>query len=361
MQIKNFNNLTPNNNIMKKLYSTMMLLATIVAALSFAACGDDDGDVPSGGSSFLVGTWSVNSHQGMRGDLGEDEFEYFQLKSDGTYVDVLYDDGFQISRGTWRATETTLILEGDIKGTLTYEIYNLTQSSMSLLILDITVSVTKVPDSIIEKYLNGCSEYKGGSLSSSYVDLGLPSGTLWATCNIGASNPEDYGDYFTWGETEGYNSGKTNFNWSTYKWCNGTDNSLTKYNTDSSYGNVDNKTELNLNDDAAYVNRGPEWRIPTYDQFQELINSNYTTNHWISVNGVLGHLITSKMNGNFIFLPAAGSRYDNSLSGTGSWGHYWSRSLGSEGGAWYLRFGSSSLFLDDRNRSRGQSVRPVRR
>ena len=86
-----------------------------------------------------------------------------------------------------------------------------------------------------------------------YVDLGLPSGTLWATCNVGATAPEEYGDYFAWGETTGYNSGKTTFNWSTYKYCNGDYDKLTKYCNKSSSGTVDNKTTLDPEDDVAHV------------------------------------------------------------------------------------------------------------
>ena len=92
-----------------------------------------------------------------------------------------------------------------------------------------------------------------------WVDLGLPSGTLWATCNVGANAPEEYGDHFAWGET----SPKDVYNWSTYQWCNGSMFTLTKYNTESSLGMVDNKTELDPEDDAAYVNWGPSWRTPT--------------------------------------------------------------------------------------------------
>lgn len=93
-----------------------------------------------------------------------------------------------------------------------------------------------------------------------YIDLGLPSGTLWATMNIGASSPEDYGDYFAWGET----APKDVYDWSTYKWCNGSSNTLTKYCFNSSYGNngfVDNLTELDPEDDAATVNWGQDWRM----------------------------------------------------------------------------------------------------
>ena len=133
---------------------------------------------------------------------------------------------------------------------------------------------------------------------STYVDLGLPSGTLWATCNIGANSPEEYGDYFAWGETEGYNSGKTSFNWLTYKWCKGSETTMTKYCGNSSYGYngfTDELTELDLEDDAAYVNWGPAWRMPSIEQCEELINSSYTTTDWTIQNGVYGRKITSKI------------------------------------------------------------------
>lgn len=90
---------------------------------------------------------------------------------------------------------------------------------------------------------NGGKGLKG---KHEYVDLGLPSGTLWATCNVGAYSPEEYGDYFAWGETKGYNAGKTDFSWATYQWCNGSYNSLTKYNFVSGLGTVDNKDKLDL-------------------------------------------------------------------------------------------------------------------
>ena len=200
---------------------------------------------------------------------------------------------------------------------------------------------------------------------STYVDLGLPSGTLWATCNIGATSPEDYGDYFAWGETAGYNDGKTDFNWSTYKWCEGSKYTMTKYCTNSSYGNngfTDNKTELDLEDDAAYVNWGPAWRMPSNEQFAELINSSYTTTTWTTQNGVYGRLITSESNGNSIFLPAAGGRYNSSLSFAGETGVYWSRTLTESDpkGARFLIFGSSNVSTSYANRSGGRSVRPVR-
>ena len=199
-----------------------------------------------------------------------------------------------------------------------------------------------------------------------YVDLGLPSGTLWATCNIGANSAEEYGDYFAWGETKGYSSGKTDFGRDTYRWCNDDYNEMTKYCTDSSYGYngfTDDKTELDLEDDAAYVNWGPAWRMPSEEQFEELINSSNTTTEWTTQNGVDGRKITSKKNGNSIFLPAAGCRSDSSLYRDGSDGYYWSRTLHSDGPdyAGGLGFDSSGIYADYYYRYYGQSVRPVRR
>ena len=198
-----------------------------------------------------------------------------------------------------------------------------------------------------------------------YVDLGLPSRTLWATCNIGANRPEDYGDYFAWGETVGYNGGKTTFNWSTYKWCEGSYDTQTKYCYNSSYGNdgfTDGKTGLDLEDDAAYANWGPNWRMPTLEQFEELINSDYTTTTWTNQNGVDGRLITSKSNSRTLFLPAAGYRDDSSLGNAGSDGLYWSRTLNKSypNDAWGLDFLSSYIFASYYNRYYGLSVRPVR-
>ena len=105
-----------------------------------------------------------------------------------------------------------------------------------------------------------------------FVDLGLSSGTLWATCNVGATNPEEYGDYFAWGEVV---PNKETYTWSTTAWVyyEGSSLRFSKYNTSEQYGAIDNKTELDPEDDAAYVNWGPEWRIPTEEQIKELISN----------------------------------------------------------------------------------------
>lgn len=195
-----------------------------------------------------------------------------------------------------------------------------------------------------------------------YVDLGLPSGTLWATMNVGADNPEDYGDYFAWGETTGYSSDTSDgyvFDWTSYKWCNGSRTSITKYCTDSSYGTVDNKTELDLEDDAANVLWGGDWRIPSNAQIEELCNIAYTTTTSTTTNGVSGVLITSKSNGKSIFLPSAGFRY-NGLMSNGSFGFYTTRSLYSESDKTYvINTFMGYAFPSNDLRSLGFSVRPA--
>ena len=186
------------------------------------------------------------------------------------------------------------------------------------------------------------------------VDLGLS--VKWATMNIGANAPEDYGDYFAWGET----TAKTDYSWSTYKWCQGTYKTLTKYNTSSdySYSAPDNKTQLELADDAAYVNWGGTWRMPTDAELTELRTKCTWT--WTSLNGVNGMKVAGP-SGNSIFLPAAGSRYGASLNGAGSYGNYWSSSLGesSPSDAWDVYFNSSGAYRSYNDRYRGRSVRAV--
>ena len=194
-----------------------------------------------------------------------------------------------------------------------------------------------------------------------YVDLGLPSGTLWATCNIGANAPEEYGDYFAWGETEP----KDYYHSNTYKWFvegSGIDYWITKYCNDSTEGYngfVDNKMELDPEDDAAYVNWGPSWRMPTKEQQDELRES--CTWNWTTLNGVNGCQVTGP-NGNTIFLPAAGFRKADLLTSDGTNGYYWSRTLYpyTSFGAYYLRCFPSNIGWDYTRRSTGFTVRAVR-
>lgn len=194
-----------------------------------------------------------------------------------------------------------------------------------------------------------------------YVDLGLPSGTLWATTNIGAENPENYGEYFAWGEVEGTKNGKYNFTWGSYKWGEG-ENSINKYSTSEVYGVADNIKELELEDDAAYINWGRKWRIPSRMQIDELISTTSTTIEMVKQNNVIGWKITSIINGNSIFLPAAGKRYSTLTSDEGTFGRYWTRDLDTNtcSRAAYLSLSSTSIFNLLFYRCYGYTIRPVR-
>ena len=163
---------------------------------------------------------------------------------------------------------------------------------------------------------------KGGGYE--YVDLGLPSGLKWAKCNVGAEKETDYGYYFQWGDIVDKSDSKCS--WATYKHCNGSGTTLTKYcrYNCSSYGTVDDKTTLDLEDDAARANMGGDWRMPTEAEFQELINN--TTKNRTQVNGVNGFKFTGS-NGNYIFIPASGRRYLDSLNDAGGYCYVWSSSL----------------------------------
>lgn len=173
-----------------------------------------------------------------------------------------------------------------------------------------------------------------------YVDLGLS--VKWATCNVGATSPEDYGDYFAWGET----TAKEIYLWDTYTMT------------------ADGKTVLDAEDDAAAVNWGGAWRMPTLDEMKELLNPDNCSWEWTTVNEVNGYKVTSKKEGytdKSLFLPAAGCRYGSSLDDAGSFGGYWSatRSEDDPNRAYYLLFDSGYQDWYHCGRYNGLSVRPV--
>ncbi len=189
-----------------------------------------------------------------------------------------------------------------------------------------------------------------------YIDLGLPSGLKWATRNEGAETPEAYGNYYAWGETT---APKDSYYWDTYKWRAGSGNAFTKYNTDSNYGIVDNKTTLDPADDVAAANWGGKWRMPTDAEWTELRENCVWT--WTTQNGTKGYKVTSKTNGNSIFLPAAGGWSDDYLSGVGGDGSYWSSSLSTDDPyeAGSVIFTSNVVHGTYELRYCGFSVRPV--
>ena len=181
-----------------------------------------------------------------------------------------------------------------------------------------------------------------------YVDLGLPSGLKWATCNVGATSPEEYGDYYAWGETT-TKSEYTEENCPTYGL------SISEL---QSQGYTDGEGKLTAQYDAATANWGGDWRMPTRAELSELLN-NCT---WTSTtqNGISGYNVEGP-NGNSIFLPAAGFRDGSSLGGAGSYGFYWS-SMPNESNsryAYYLSFNRVSRNMGYYSRGYGRSVRPV--
>jgi len=231
--------------------------------------------------------------------------------------------------------------------------------------------------------VSAVSVFKSGTENGhDYVDLGLTSGTRWATANVGAKTPQDYGNYYAWGET----TTKEVYNWENYKYANGEYDQLTKYCNSSSYGNngfTDSKTTLDLSDDAAAANWGGKWRMPTVAQQEELLDQCY----WVwteSYNGsdVKGYIVykaktssdkgvkiyegetpssSYKLSDAHIFLPAAGCRFGGDLRSAGSDGGCWSSSLstGVPSSAWYVFFSSDGVYNYYGVRYIGWSVRAV--
>ena len=271
------------------------------------------------------------------------------------YVEVVSDGGFAVTeRGVcWSVDHNPTIngshaSVGSGTGSFSYTISGLEANTTYYVRAYATNSVgTAYSDEVSFTTVPASNDHE-------YVDLGLPSGTLWATCNVGANAPEEYGDYFAWGETQP----KDHYDWSTYQYCNGSSNTLTKYcdNPDYGYnGFVDNLTTLLPEDDAAVVNWGVEWRMPTKEEWEELYNN--TTDTWITWNGINGRLFVAE-NGNSLFLPATG----NSFIGGGSNAYYWSNYVNPDKPhfAWCFMYWSTGGFMYTDWRSYGLPVRPVR-
>ena len=227
------------------------------------------------------------------------------------------------------------------------------KSALKVVMLMLVLAVGCKPD---EPNNGGDNNHLNGH---EYVDLGLPSGTLWATCNVGADAPEEVGDYFAWGDT----LPKEMYDWKSYRYATFVDGyyELTKYCTDSCCGVngfIDGLTILEPIDDAALANWGAGWRMPTKEEWEELYqNTDYV---WTTQNGMKGRLLTGP-NGNSIFFPATGFRLDGELICTGL-GIYWSSTLqtGSQVSAWSFHFNFENCHVcGTYERSRGQCVRAV--
>lgn len=195
-----------------------------------------------------------------------------------------------------------------------------------------------------------------------FVDLALPSGTLWATCNLGADRPEEAGHYYAWAETEG---GKPYYSWENYKYATGGGREITKYCLSSDYGNVDNKMNLDAEDDAATMEWGKSWSIPTEQQYHELTDTTNCQWAWVEKyheSDTPGYVVTSKRNGRQIFMPAVGLYNNNGLENDGFCGLYWSSALCADQSnyALYFYFDEEELLFDNYNRSNGLAIRPIK-
>ena len=193
-----------------------------------------------------------------------------------------------------------------------------------------------------------------------WVELGLPSGLKWAATNIGASTPTDYGNYFAWGEIE--QQANNRYYWDSYKHCNGTYYSITKYGAYPSYGVTDNYKTLFAEDDAACQKWKGKWRMPTREEFEELLFyctvKSVTSYDGVEINGIT----IEARNGNVIFLPTAGYYKEGENSSTNRYAFYWTSTLfniRSSDSAYYFDYESGSLGIESTERYRGMSVRAV--
>jgi hypothetical protein len=234
-----------------------------------------------------------------------------------------------------------------------------------------------IPSGTIQTMIDNVSidcGFYGTGTTHEYVDLGLPSGTLWATENIKNDNGDDL--YFAWGEVSGYSSSQVgivkNFDWTSnngvdgyvfgpYNSSDSTNLGMTKYNK------TDGKTILEPEDDAATANWGSDWCMPNNTQFYELENTDNTTTAWTQVNGINGMLFTSKFNGNTLFLPADGLANKGKFYEVNTAGRYWtsiiSKYISSNSGYLYILSNKNGDICEVRESDRynGHTIRPVRK
>lgn len=205
-------------------------------------------------------------------------------------------------------------------------------------------------------------------MNDNLVDLGLS--VKWSTCNIGATKPNEFGDYFAWGETEP----KDSYLLENYKLCVKVDSWIdveySKYNVEPGpkdksviiKGKIDNLKKLELDDDAAHKVLGGKWRMPTIEEFMELRNK--CKWDWTTIDKINGYIVSGKKPGfkdNFIFIPAAGYRSSSSYQNIGTHGYYWSRSVNDKNSntALYFSFNTERDGVYASSRSYGLTIRPV--
>lgn len=327
-----------NFKLLQKLVFFMVFGLTLC---TLQACSDDEDNSPK---HKLVGAWTRN--------WGDGRSEIYEFDKDGTFREILLFEETQTGIYTVNNKLGTLTLSYSSGSTSTWLLTELNNSYFIMMSTSTANSYTYNRREVDPKgtYDTFTSVKVSGHEA---VDLGLS--VKWATCNVGASSWEKEGNYYAWGET----STKTEYNRENYKWGTPYYNyygdiiglKYIKYCTDSDYGTVDNKTTLDAYDDAATVNWGTKWRMPTEEEFQELWEK--CTTIYATRNGVDGVYYLAK-NGNYIFLPETGNKRDDyKYSGV----DYWTSSLYDydDSEAWYFDFSS----LGGRGRYEGRTVRPV--
>lgn len=300
-----------------------------ILSVGFMACSDDDDDDEE---FSLIGMWEYSYNGG---------YDLYQFNGDGTGKGATSEGIFWTFKYELNAKTMKLVYTKENESAEVWSIEPISNSSIEIDGEWILSKTEKQIEEIEEK-----PQYEA-------VDLGLS--VKWATCNVGASKPEEYGDYYAWGET----TTKSDYSWDTYKWCGNEEYTVTKYCTDSYYGTVDNLTTLTSSDDVATVKWGSKWRMPTKEEMKELVEN--CTWVWTIQGGANGMKVKGH-NGNSIFLPAAGYRYyGSSLYYAGEYGAYWGATLyeDNEWGAYYIDFVSNVYDVSERYRYYGRTVRPV--
>ena len=279
----------------------------------------------------------------MSGHLSADNNEdlpcsvWFLFSSTATTVDGLKESGVCLEASV------------DPNGDFSYSTYSLSYNTTYYYL-----ACAKVQDKV---FYGELKSFTTKNFEFAALDMGLS--VKWANANLGATTPEGYGDYYAWGETDI----KDFYYYTNYKWSNGSDYFL-KYNTNSSYGVVDNLTVLDVSDDVAHVKLGGKWRMPTIKEADELISTKSSASYqwkWMSINGNKGWLVTYLVNNNSLFLPASGDYYRDYVREAGSYGYFWTSSLcvGSPWHAYKIVFCSSYIKKTGIDRDAGLSIRPV--
>lgn len=358
-----------------------------------------DGEKPT--LSIVDGKWYVQygnssktylgqatGNKGDKGDKGDAFFESVTESDDSEYVTFTLTNGDTFEIPLYKKLEINVdpyetIMDGGAKQTITYTVSGggakpeVSAVASGGWVVMVTrsgakgVLTVKVPNPYVDSDVTLIASAFGQTTmtvlefgTNPYVNLDLPSGNLWATTNLNAEESTSYGYYYAWGETTGHKrySGY-NFAFSNYKWCNGTYDSLTKYNNNASNGKVDYIRFLESADDAATVQLGEGWSIPKRADWTEL--RDYCTWTWKAIDGINGYVVASKKNVNsYIFLPAAGFMHDGSEYQIGSVGYYWTADLNTTQG--YTSKAHCFQFNKDNGssysqemRSYGITIRPV--